>query len=156
MKNLPILAVIGAGKASEEVLMMAEEVGREIAEAHCHLVSGGRGGVMEAACRGHREGRSASSRAQTIGILPGSHASEANDYVDIVIPSGIGVARNAIVVSTGHGVIAIAGGSGTLSEMALAWQLGRARVAARPPSRRDESLWWLGQGAGRTQDRRQA
>jgi len=74
---------------------------------------------MEAACRGAR-----SEGGLTLGIMPEETAEHANDYVDIVIPTGMGVARNAIIVRAAHALIAIAGGPGTLSEIAFAVQLG--------------------------------
>jgi uncharacterized protein (TIGR00725 family) len=79
------------------------------------LVTGGLGGVMEAACMGARE-----AGGTTIGILPGSDRSAANPYVDIAIPTGLGEARNALVVRAADALIAIGGGYGTLSEIAFA------------------------------------
>lgn len=85
---------------------------------------------MEAACRGFRDGCAPGERTNlALGILPGDDPLWANAYVDLVIPSGIGLARNAIIVRTAAGVIAIGGCSGTLSEIAFAWQLGRPIVA---------------------------
>ena len=94
---------------------MAEAVGRELARQGVVLVCGGRGGVMEAACRGAK-----AAGGITVGILPGPHRSEANPYVDIPIVTGLGEARNAIVVKSAQAVIAIDGEFGTLSEIALA------------------------------------
>lgn len=129
MNRLTTVAVIGSGEAPQSVLSLARETGRAIAKANCHLICGGRLGVMAAACRGHREARTPGSIVQTVGILPGLDPADANEYVDIVIPSGLGIARNAMVVSSARAVIAIAGGSGTLSELALAWQFGRPIAA---------------------------
>ncbi|WP_456454643.1 TIGR00725 family protein [Methanopyrus sp.] len=117
------ISVIGSGRASEDVLNLAEELGREIARRNHVLVCGGRGGVMEAACRGARE-----EGGITVGILPGEMRDEANPYVDVVIPTGLGEARNALVVRAGDAVIAVAGGWGTLSEISLAKKMGKPVV----------------------------
>ena len=91
---------------------MAEEVGRELALRGATVVCGGRGGVMEAACRGAR-----SAGGHTIGILPGRNAEETppNEHVEFAVYTGIGYARNAVVVLSGEACIAIAGSYGTLS-----------------------------------------
>ncbi len=97
------------------VAKLAEEVGAEIARAKAVLICGGLKGVMEAVCKGaKREG------GTTIGILPGSRRDEANQYVDYPIVTGIGYARNKLVVKTGQVVIAVGGSYGTLSEIAFA------------------------------------
>ena len=87
------------------------------------MVCGGLSGVMEASCRGAKEHGGA-----TIGILPGSSVDEANDFVDHVVPTGMGEARNAIVVHSGEGVVAVGGAFGTLSEIGLALKLGKPVV----------------------------
>ena len=117
------LAVIGSATCSEEVAALAEAVGREIARAGAVLVCGGRGGVMEAACRGAK-----AERGTTVGILPGLDRREANPYVDIPIVTGLGEARNAVVVRTADAVVAVSGGFGTLSEIGLALKMGRPVV----------------------------
>jgi uncharacterized protein (TIGR00725 family) len=111
------VAVIGPG---DEPTVAAAEVGRLIAERGAVLVCGGRGGAMEAACRGAKE-----AGGLTVGILPGSDRSEANPFVDVVLPTGLGEARNALVVGAADAVIAIGGGYGTLSEIALALKAGK-------------------------------
>jgi uncharacterized protein (TIGR00725 family) len=113
------VAVIGPG---DEPSVAAAEVGRLLAERGAVVVCGGRGGAMEAACRGAKE-----AGGLTVGILPGSDRSEANPYVDVVLPTGLGEARNALVVGAADVVIAIGGGYGTLSEIALALK-ARKRV----------------------------
>ena len=117
------LAVIGAASCSPEVAAVAEQVGRLIALRGAVLVCGGRGGVMEAACRGAK-----AAGGSTVGILPGPDRREANDYVDIAIATGLGEARNAIIARTVDAVIAINGGFGTLSEIGLALKMGRPVV----------------------------
>jgi uncharacterized protein (TIGR00725 family) len=117
------IAVIGAAKASETDYARAEQIGRLIAEADAVLVCGGLGGVMEGACRGAR-----SAGGTTVGILPGTNRLEANDFVDVAVPTGIGEARNALVVGMADAVIAVGGEFGTLSEMALALKMGTAVI----------------------------
>ena len=114
-----IIAVIGAGRCSEEIAQVAESVGRELARRGATLVCGGLGGVMEAACRGAK-----SEGGLTIGILPGSSRRETNLYVDIPVVTGLGEARNVIVVRTSQAVIAVDGEYGALSEIACALKLG--------------------------------
>lgn len=129
------VAVIGQSKATPELKATAEEVGRQLARRGAVLVCGGLGGVMEAACRGAR-----AEGGLTVGIIPGEDPSSANQYVDVVIPTGIGYARNAFVATAGRGVIAVGGSVGTLSEIAFAltrklpvaaidsWRLERDRM----------------------------
>ena len=116
-ENKKIIAVIGAGEPSSEEASLAEEVGHHLARQGVTLVCGGLGGVMEAACRG-----ASSEGGLTIGILPGDNARMANPYVQIPIVTGMGYARNVIVVKSAQAVIAIGGVYGTLSEIAHALQ----------------------------------
>jgi uncharacterized protein (TIGR00725 family) len=122
------IAVIGAGGAEpgSEIWELAEAVGRGLGEAGVVLVCGGRGGVMEAACRG-----AAAAGGETIGILPGYDLGEANRYCSRVIATGVGHARNLAVVGSGEVVIAVGGEWGTLSEIGLARAIGRTVVALR-------------------------
>jgi uncharacterized protein (TIGR00725 family) len=110
-----IISVIGGEGAGDEALRLAEEVGHELGRRGVTLLCGGRGGVMEAACRGAR-----AEGAHTIGVLPGRSPDETppNRYVEFPIFTGIGYARNAIVALSGEAVIAISGSYGTLSEIA--------------------------------------
>lgn len=111
-----IIAVVGRGDGcTPEAYTLAEQVGREIARRGHVVVCGGLNGVMEAACKGAK-----SAGGTTIGILPGHDPSDANAYVDYPIVTGIGYARNAIIVLTGSAVIAVHGEYGTLSEIAFA------------------------------------
>ncbi len=109
------VAVVGPGEAGLDELALAEEVGAAVALARCGLVSGGLGGVMEAACRGAR-----SHGGLTVGLLPGLEREAANGWVVVAVPTGLGEARNALVVRAADAVVAIGGGWGTLSEIALA------------------------------------
>jgi uncharacterized protein (TIGR00725 family) len=117
------VAVVGAGEATGEQAWLAEEVGAALAEAGAVVVTGGLGGVMEAASRGAK-----SRRGRTLGLLPGEDRGAANGWVDIAVPTGMGEMRNALVVRTADAVIAIGGGAGTLSEIALALKAGKLVV----------------------------
>ncbi len=110
-----IISVIGAGEPPPELAEMAEQVGKGLAERGVTIVCGGLGGVMAAACKGAK-----SAGGTTIGILPGSDPEDANEWVDIPICTGVGYARNVIVVKSGRAVIAVGGAFGTLSEIAHA------------------------------------
>ncbi len=114
-KKETIIAVIGTRQPSPEEASIAEEVGREIAKNGAVLVCGGLGGVMEAACRGAR-----AEGGLTIGIIPGDDPKSANPHVQIPIATGIGYARNSIIVKTAKAIIAVGGGYGTLTEIAYA------------------------------------
>ncbi len=111
--------MVGPGSARSEELALAEEAGAEVAAAGCGLVCGGLGGVMEAACRGAR-----SRGGLTLGLLPGLDREAANGWVTVAVPTGLGEARNALVVRAADAVVAIGGGWGTLSEIALALKTG--------------------------------
>ncbi len=118
-KRNKFIAVIGGSKASAQDIRLAEEVGRELAKNGVNLVCGGKGGVMEAACRG-----AVSEGGLTIGILPGGDCKEANEFVQIPVITGIGYARNVAVVKSSQAVIAIGGSYGTLTEIGYAMQNG--------------------------------
>lgn len=118
------IIVIGSSKATKEEREIAYEVGTEIAKAGYILVCGGHEGVMEAACKGAKE-----KGGTTVGILPENDMGKANEYVDIVIPTGIGFARNYIVQNSGFVIIMIGGGFGTLSELAYALQFNKKIIA---------------------------
>lgn len=114
------VSVIGSANCGSHIAALAEEVGRLLAAGGAVLVCGGRGGVMEAACRGAQGGGGI-----TVGLLPGAKSSEGNPYLTVPIPTGLGHARNALVVLAGQAVIAIGGGYGTLSEIGVALKMGR-------------------------------
>ena len=118
------MAVVGPGDgATAEELGAAEEVGRLLAENGAVVVCGGLGGVMEAACRGAR-----SAGGLTLGILPGRDRRDANAFVEVAVPTGLGEARNALVVRAADALIAVGGEWGTLSEIALAKRAGKRVV----------------------------
>lgn len=114
-----IIAVIGDSACSEEEGRLAETVGELLAGRDALVVCGGLGGVMEAVCRGAK-----SRGGLTVGILPGADAGTANPWVDISVVTGLGEARNVLVVKSAHAVIAVGGGYGTLSELAYALKNG--------------------------------
>ncbi len=118
------IAVIGAGDAPPEVEALAREVGRLIAERGAVMICGGLGGVMAAAAEGAQ-----AAGGHTIGILPSNDLDSANEYIEFPLATGIGEARNAVVVASADAVIALAGEAGTLSEIGLAMKLGRPVVA---------------------------
>lgn len=127
----PVIAVIGAGKCSKKLKDMAADVGRYIAENGGVLVCGGLGGTMEGAARGAKE-----AGGTTIGIIPGNNKSDANDFIDYVIVTGIGHARNILVVNSADAIVALPGKYGTLTEMAFALISGKPIVSV--------SAWKLG------------
>jgi uncharacterized protein (TIGR00725 family) len=118
------VAVVGAGgEVSAEMLTDAEALGAELARQGAVVVTGGLGGIMEAACRGaHREG------GLTLGILPGDDRRAANRWVSVAVATGMGELRNGLVVRSSDAVIAVAGEYGTLSEIALALKAGKPVV----------------------------
>ncbi len=123
----PIIAVVGAGTCPEDLAKLAEEVGREVARKGAILVCGGLSGVMTEAAKGAKE-----IGGVTIGILPGPKTSDANEFIDFPIATNMGQARNSIIVHTADVLIAIGGGYGTLSEIALALKIGKSVVALQP------------------------
>lgn len=119
MHKPQVIAVLGGRECDAPTYQMAYEVGKGIAERGAVLLCGGRTGVMEAACKGASE-----AGGLTIGILPGPDKRDANPYVKIALPTGIGVARNAIIARACDAAIAIGGNYGTLSEIAYCLQFG--------------------------------
>ncbi len=112
--------MVGPGDATAGERAVAEEVGRLLAEAGAVVVTGGHGGVMEAASKGARE-----AGGTTLGILPGADRREANQWVSVAVPTGMGEARNALVVRAADALVAVGGAWGTLSEIALARKTGK-------------------------------
>jgi hypothetical protein len=126
------VAVVGSGGEHEA---RAEEVGRLLAERGCTVVTGGLHEVMAAASRGAKRAGGA-----TIGVLPGESRAEANEWVDHVVVTGIGHARNLAVVASGDAVIAVGGSYGTLAEIGFALTLGRRVVVLEPGWQVDGAL----------------
>ncbi len=122
----PQVGVIGAGLSDRELDMMAEEVGALIAARGWTLVCGGLGGVMESASRG-----AASRGGLVVGLLPGSAREEGNRYLTVSLPTGMGHGRNVLVAQSSDALIAVGGGFGTLSEMALGLKMGKPVISLR-------------------------
>lgn len=152
--DTPHVAVVGPGEAAAGELDAAEQVGRELGRRGAVVVCGGLEGVMAAACRGAKD-----TGGTTVGILPGADRADANQWVDVAIPTGLGELRNGLVVRSADAVIAVGGAYGTLSEIALAlktdvpvvglgtWELHRGgildlgvHVAQSPADAADEAL----------------
>jgi uncharacterized protein (TIGR00725 family) len=154
-----IIAVIGGDPASADALVKAEAVGREIATRGHMLICGGRGGVMEAACKGASE-----AGGVTIGVLPDVDRRAMNRYVQIPIVTGMGHARNLTIALTADAVIAVNGGYGTLSEIAFTliqdkpiagldtWRLGSKTTPDAPIFRAEDAAdavtWAIAAAAG--------
>jgi uncharacterized protein (TIGR00725 family) len=130
-EQIKVVAVIGSGEPDALLDVLAEQVGRTVASAGYGLVCGGMGGVMEAACRGALAVYGPGS-GRIIGILPGTRKEDANPYVDVSIATGLGYARNVVVVLSADVVVAVGGATGTLSEIAYAWQHGKPICAFVP------------------------
>lgn len=149
----PMIAVVGAGKCSKKLRDMAAIVGKYIAENGGVVVCGGMGGIMEGAARGAKE-----AGGVTIGILPSDSKYDANKYIDFVIPTGFGEARNIMVVRAADAVVAFPGKYGTLSEMAFAlhahrrvisvnaWRLGEDIIQEKDPLKAAELAMKIARG----------
>jgi len=114
-----IVGVIGGHSCSNEVEQLAHNLGKELAKVVAILVCGGLSGIMEAVCQGFKVGK-----GLTVGIITSYNKNDANRYVDIVIPTGLGLARNVLVVKSADVIVALPGEAGTLSEIAYALQFG--------------------------------
>ena len=117
------VAVCGASEATPPQLAAAKEIGRLLAEAGAIVINGGLGGVSSAASEG-----AAGAGGVVVGLLPDAHRAGANQFLTVALPTGLGQGRNAIIVTAAQSVIAIGGGWGTLSEIALAKRIGRTVI----------------------------
>ena len=113
------VGVAGASQAEAALLEQGERLGRRLGEAGVVLVCGGGGGVMEAVCRGAR-----AAGGTTVGLLPGLDRDDANPYLSVAVPTGLGQGRNLLLVRASDALVAVGGGFGTLSEIALALRTG--------------------------------
>lgn len=116
----PQATVIGDSDAPPDLCSTAEQIGEMLARLGITVITGGRGGVMEAVCRGATK-----AGGTTVGILPSSEMNDANPWCSVVIPTGLGHARNVVNVLSGDLVIALGSSAGTLSEVCFAWIHGR-------------------------------
>ncbi len=145
------VGIIGSSSIGEDAAADARKIGEAVCRMGANLVCGGLGGVMHEACSGFADERfrmGGKGCGVTVGILPGLDAREANPFVDIVIPTGMGMMRNFLVVQASDLLIAVAGGSGTLSELAIAWQKGKTVIALKSAG------GWAGELAGKRLDGR--
>ena len=143
-----VMAIVGnGGSISAAVADTARALGRRAIDQGFRVVTGGLGGVMAAASEGARSSERY-TEGSIVGVLPSYDRGSANPWVDVAIPTGMQVARNVIVVAMADVVVAVGGGAGTLSEVAIAWQLGRPVVALT------DSGGWSDELAGRTLDHR--
>jgi uncharacterized protein (TIGR00725 family) len=127
MAHGPVVAVIGPGdNATDDLLDIADQVGAGLARRGFVVVTGGLHGVMAAASRGAK-----SAGGLVVGILPGATASDANDWVDVAVPTGLGEGRNLLVVRMASAVVAVGGSWGTMAEVALARRRGTPVVSVR-------------------------
>jgi uncharacterized protein (TIGR00725 family) len=134
------VAVIGASEASDTELAYAIRVGMLLAQADAILISGGMEGVMRASCQAAVE-----NGGVTVGLLPGRDRRDGNEFLTVALPTGMGELRNGLVVGAADAVIAIGGGWGTLSEIALAMRGKRPLVALHswdvtPPGEIDQHI----------------
>jgi len=113
------VGVAGASRPEAALLDQAELLGRRLAEAGAVVVCGGGPGVMEAACRGAR-----AAGGTTVGLLPGLDRGEGNPHLSVALPTGLGQGRNLLLVRSSDALVAVGGGFGTLSEIALALRTG--------------------------------
>ena len=125
-----IVGVIGDANLNKDEIKWkcAFEVGKLLIDNEYRLVNGGMGGVMEASILGAKSSVKY-KEGMTIGVLPGYNKTSSNSLADIIVPTGLGLARNVVLVSMSDAIIAIGGGSGTLSEIALAWQMKKMIIA---------------------------
>jgi uncharacterized protein (TIGR00725 family) len=147
MRAPAIIAVVGDGTVAEgsPVYRLAERLGEALVDAGFRVLTGGLGGIMEAASRGAARS-AAHGPGSVIGLLPGHEPADANPHVDVALATGLGHGRNPVVAHAAA-VIAIGGGAGTLSELAFAWIYRRLVVAFRVPG-------WSGRLAGTRVDDR--
>ena len=122
----PQIAVIGSSDPDPEFLALAADIGRTIAASGAVLICGGLGGVMEAAARGAKE-----KGGLTVGILPDYNKESANPFIDVVVPTGLGHARNILVAASGDLIVALPGSHGTRSEISIALKLNKPVIGIR-------------------------
>jgi uncharacterized protein (TIGR00725 family) len=151
----PYIAVVGASRPTESQERAAEEIGRTLGAAGAVIVTGGRGGVMAAAGRGAR-----AAGAVVVGILPGLERGEANEWLTVALPTGLGELRNGLVVRAADAAVAVGGAYGTLSEVALAlgagtpvvgfdsWAIDGVEPAASPRAAAERALALAREHAG--------
>lgn len=125
-KMKQIIAIIGNANIENDIKKqeISFELGKLIIDNGFILATGGFGGVMEYASKGARKSKNYTENS-IIGVLPDYHSENANEYIDIAIPTGFGLARNLMLISMSNAVIAVGGGSGTLNEISASWQMNK-------------------------------
>ncbi|GJM23848.1 MAG: hypothetical protein DHS20C16_02630 [Phycisphaerae bacterium] len=126
--NRKLVGVIGAGTEDALTNERAHEVGGRLAQAGCSIICGGLEGVMREVARGFQETRTPDSQQIVVGILPSNDPADGNAYLDLAIATGLGEARNSVIVNSAAVYIAVGGGFGTLSEIAYALRLGKTVI----------------------------
>ena len=128
-----LIAVVGSGgEPPPAVAELAEQLGAALIVAGYGIVTGGRGGVQEAVCRGAVRRRGKAALPPLIGLLPGHDAAAGNAYLDVAIPTGVAQAHHALIAAAGEVVVCVGGATGAMAEMALARKMGRPVIALRP------------------------
>jgi uncharacterized protein (TIGR00725 family) len=122
-----VVSVIGGRVCTKEVEEITKKLGKKLAKVVKYLCCGGLSGTMKAVCSGFKAGGGV-----TIGIIPSYDKKQANNFVDLVIPTGLGLARNVLVVTSGDVVVALPGEAGTLSEIAYCLQFGIPVISLNP------------------------
>lgn len=150
MVNRIQVGIIGSNSSvsSQKIEEFAELLGTELINEGYRIICGGMGGVMESVCKGAKKSLNY-HEGDTIGILPSENTKDSNPYVDVAIATGIGYARNQILVASSEILIAIGGGAGTLSEIAFAWQMNKPIISV------DLEDGWSSRIAGDIIDHRQ-
>ncbi len=143
----PQISIIGSASGHAELMALASELGEAIVDRGWRIVCGGLTGVMHAVAEGAQRSQHATG-GDVIGLLPSLDPATASPHIDVVIPTGMQYARNVLVVNAADVVVAIGGGAGTLSEIAVAWQLHKPIVALAC------SEGWAAELAGRRLDQR--
>ena len=144
------VGIIGPNKKSctNEIYTFGLKLGKYIIDHNYIIVCGGKEGIMEAVCKGAHTSEKYTF-GSTIGILPEENKTSANKYVDIAIPTGVGIARNIQIINTADILIAVGGGAGTLSEIAFAWQKKKYVLC------HSEFYGWAKELAGKAIDKKQ-
>lgn len=127
----PVVAICGGGQADPRAELAAEALGAAVMRRGAALITGGRGGVMAAASRGARQARGDAPVPPIVALLPGADRAAANPWADLVLPTALGDARNAVIVTAAQVVLIVGGGPGTLSEIGLARKAGRPVVVVQ-------------------------
>ncbi|HCW92829.1 MAG TPA: TIGR00725 family protein [Flexistipes sinusarabici] len=140
MKTVKTISVIGQARCDFDLADVAEKAGEIIGNFGFVLITGGLSGVMEFASKGAKK-----AGGTTVGILPGYDRNDANKYVDLAVPTGLNHARNVVVVSSGDFIVSIGGGYGTMSEISIAFKLGKDIISYHSPI--DHQFNFSGKGA---------